>query len=576
MGTVRKNIMEMEKPHTETLSQLSRARMRYSHRHVAPHKTNVQWELVAFSPKSRKLFPLWHWTSPVVPKKERHFPERKRSLVLYEEKAKIDGMAPSRRYPEMKPAAGAGAEPEVGWLFLDLNSYFASVEQELRPELRGKAIAVVPVMADTSTVIAASYEAKAFGVKTGVKVGEARRMCPGLELVHARHREYVEYHHRVIEAVERCVPISAVMSIDEMACSLLGRERRLLHALELAQSVKQSIRTHAGATLRCSIGLAPNRYLSKIASDMEKPDGLVALTPDILQAALAGLQLRDLPGVGAQMERRLVGAGIRTMPELLALGREGMRDVWGGAGGDKLWFSLQGEDFHDPKLEHQKSISQSHVLPPELRNPEGAYAVLHKLLHKAAMRLRAARLWTTHVTLSVKYAVPRGAPRGPRESRSVGSGRRGMDSADASNSEAGRDERTDGAGRRPGAPKAVHSSGIPQVEWSQGTSVIECQDTQTLVEALGKLWARRPQGEGHGAPFYVGVWLGELVPDHLHTLSLFSGLESEVEAKRSRIAAAMDAVNGKFGTNTLATASMLLAGASAPTRIAFTNIPDLF
>ncbi len=440
----------------------------------------------------------------------------------------------------------APAEPEVGWLFLDLNSYFASVEQEMRPELRGKPIAVVPVMADSSTVIAASYEAKGFGVKTGVKVGDARRMCPGLLLVHARHREYVEYHHRVIEAVERCVPVSAVMSIDEMACSLMGRERRLLHAMELAATVKQSIRMHAGATLRCSIGLAPNRYLAKIASDMEKPDGLVALTTDILGAALAGLALRDLPGIGAQMERRLIAAGIRTMPELLGLGREGMREVWGGAGGDKLWFWLQGEDFHDPKLEHQKSISQSHVLPPELRNPEGAYAVLHKLLHKAAMRLRTARLWATHLTLSIKFAVPRAAMPGRSAASAAGS------------------------------RKAVHSSGIPQAVWSQGSSVIECQDTQTLVEALAKLWARRPQGEQYQAPFYVGVWLGQLVPDHLHTLSFFSGLESEVEAKRTRLSTAMDRVNQRYGTNTLATASMLLAGASAPTRIAFTNIPDLF
>ena len=434
--------------------------------------------------------------------------------------------------------AGATA-PLVRWLFLDLNSYFASVEQELRPELRGRPVAVVPVMTDTTACIAASYEAKAFGVKTGVKVGDAKRMCPDLVLVEARHKEYVEYHHRVIQAVELCVPVSAVMSIDEMACSLMGREQGLLHALELAQTVKQSIRTHAGATLRCSIGLAPNRYLAKIASDMEKPDGLVALTPDILQAALAGLALRDLPGVGAQMERRLHTAGIRTMPQLLALGRTGMRAVWNGAAGDKLWFWLQGEDFHDAALEHQKSISQSHVLPPHLRTPDGAYAVLHKLLHKAAMRLRSAKLWTTHVTLSIKFGTSRPG---------------GVASA--------------------GRSRSVHSSGIPQVVWSQGMAVIECQDTQTLVEALARLWAERPMGEQHQAPFYVGVWLGQLVPDHLHTLSLFSGLETE--ARRTRLSTTMDAVNLKYGTNTLGTAGMLPAGSSAATRIAFTNIPDLF
>ena len=93
------------------------------------------------------------------------------------------------------------------------------------------------------------------------------------------------------------------------------------------------------------------------------------------------------------------------MPQLLALTREQMNDTWGGIGGEKLWHWLRGEDFNDPELEHQKSISQSHVLPPELRTHEGCYAVAHKLLHKAAMRLRTARLWTTNVSLSIKFAV---------------------------------------------------------------------------------------------------------------------------------------------------------------------------
>lgn len=424
----------------------------------------------------------------------------------------------------------SAAEPRLRWLFLDLNSYFASVEQELRPALRGRPVGVVPMMADTTCCIAASYEAKAFGVRTGTQVAEARRLCPGIEFVEARHELYVEYHNRIIEAVGRCVPVSAVLSIDEMACALVGLEQPLTAALALARRVKAAMREHAGATLRCSIGLATNRYLAKIASDMEKPDGLVALTPDLLEPALRGLMLRDLPGVGAQMERRLHEAGIRTMEQLLALDREGMNKVWGGVGGEKLWHWLRGEDFHDSAPEHQKSISQSHVLPPELRSREGAYAVGHKLLHKAAMRLRAARLWTTHVSLTVKFVVPR--------------------------------------------KQAVrkHGSGIPQSGWSAGVRVIECQDNQTLVEALQDLWARVPEGEGHEKPFFVGVWLGELVPDHLHTLSLFA----ESDTRRTRLAATMDSLNQKYGTHTLHAGSMLLARATAPTRIAFTRIPDLF
>lgn len=425
-----------------------------------------------------------------------------------------------------------GLEPRVRWLFLDLNSYFASVEQELRPELRNRPVAVVPLMADTTFCIAASYEAKAFKVKTGTQVGEAKRMCPGIELVEARHELYVDYHKRIVTAVETCVPVSTVMSIDEMACSLMGREQPLMAALDLACRVKATIQRDVGSTLRCSVGLAPNRYLAKIASDMEKPDGLVALTSDILETALKQLELRDLPGVGARMEKHLHDRGIRTMEQLLALNHEKLSEVWGGVGGEKLYHWLRGEDFNDPTLEHQKSISQSHMLPPEFRTRDGAYAIAHKLLHKAAMRLRTAHLWTTNVTLSVKFAVPK---------------------------------RT---------AKKLHHSGIPQAGWSRGMTVIECQDNQTLVEALRKLWSEMPQGETLQKPFFVGVWLGNLVPDHLHTLSLFSGLESET--RRTRLSTTMDSLSHKYGLDTLFPASMLLAKAAAPTRIAFTSIPDLF
>ena len=204
---------------------------------------------------------------------------------------------------ETRGEAGAKFGPSLNWLFVDLNSYFASVEQQDRPELRGRPVAVVPMLADTTVCIAASYEAKAFGVRTGTVVADAKRMCPGIELVEARHELYVHYHHRIVEAVESCLPVASVLSIDEMACRLMGRERPLLAALELGRSVKARIREHAGETLRCSVGLATNRYLAKIASDMEKPDGLVALPKDILAEALSRLELRDLPGVGAKTEK---------------------------------------------------------------------------------------------------------------------------------------------------------------------------------------------------------------------------------------------------------------------------------
>jgi DNA polymerase-4 len=426
-------------------------------------------------------------------------------------------------------------QPVVNWLFVDLNSYFASVEQQDRPELRGKPVGVVPMLADTTCCIAASYEAKAFGVRTGTIVADARRMCPNIVLVEGRHELYVEYHHRVVEAVESCLPVTAVCSIDEMACRLMGRERPLLAAIELARNVKARIRECAGEMLRSSVGLATNRYLAKVASDMEKPDGLVALPLDILPQALQGLNLRDLPGVGARTEKRLNERGIRTMDELLALDCEQAGRLWGSVWGERLWHWLKGEDFEMSETDHLKSISHQHVLAPELRTPEKAWAVAHKLLHKAAMRLRAGGLWASSIGLAVGFAAPRG-----------------QNSA--------------------GTP--VSRYGVPTRGWHGELKLTECQDNQTLIAALRRLWQSQPNGSEYAHPFFVGVQLGGLVPDRLHTLSLFDGLD--VEQGRARLLAAMDALNHKYGLGTLAPATMLTAYKAAPTRIAFHSIPDLF
>jgi len=429
---------------------------------------------------------------------------------------------------ERQPSDG----PELNWLFVDMNSYFASVEQDARPELRGRPVAIVPMMADTTCCIAASYEAKAFGVKTGTIVGDAKRLCPGIELVEARHELYVEYHHRIVEAVESCLPVTAVMSVDEMACRLMGRERPLLAAMELGRKVKARIRESVGPMMRSSVGLATNRYLAKVASDMEKPDGLVALTLYILPYALRQLKLRDLPGIGAQMEKRLNEQGIRSMDDLLALDCEGTGQVWGSVLGERLNHWLHGEDFEMDEAEHLKSMSHQHVLAPEMRTPEKAWAVAHKLLHKAAMRLRASDLWASSIGLAIGFAVPRSEN------------------------------------------KPVSRFGTPTKGWKSEIKLSECQDNATLIAALSRLWASRPTGAEYDKPYFIGVFLNGLVPDRLHTLNLFEGTEEE--QNRTRLQEAMDALNNKYGMSTLAPATMLTAFRAAPTRIAFHTIPEMF
>ena len=257
------------------------------------------------------------------------------------------------------PDATSLAE-QVNWLFLDMNSYFASIEQQVQPHLRGKPTAVVTVDAESTVCIAASYEAKAFGVSTGTALGEARKKCPDLNVVVARHEIYVDYHLKIIKAVEEnCLHVSKIISIDEMECRLRGRDMQIANAQELARQVKQAVRS-VGETLRCSVGLAPNRFLAKIGSNLQKPDGLVTITQSQLPQVLLKLKPRDLPGIGHQMEKRLLNQGIATMQQLWQLDMDQMTQLWGGVLGTRFWLKLRGSDF-DERESNKSSISHQHV-----------------------------------------------------------------------------------------------------------------------------------------------------------------------------------------------------------------------
>jgi DNA polymerase-4 len=427
-------------------------------------------------------------------------------------------------------------QPDLfGFLHIDLNSFFASVEQQLHPEYRGKPTAVVPTMADTTCCIAASYEAKALGIKTGTQVGEAKRICPGIILVHGNHADYAAYSHRIVAAVERVCPVAHVPSIDEMVCQLMGRERQPPNARKISLAVKQAIQDDVGETLRCSIGMAPNRLLAKIASDMQKPDGLIGLLPSQLPRAIAHLELRDIPGIGARTEARLNAKGVRTMPELLALDRKAMHKLWDSVWGDRLYHWLRGEDTGDDGApvtkDVQKSLGHSHVLAPEHRSQAGAWAVAHKLLHKAAMRLRMEKFHAGSLAVTVKYALTRAQSEKMAKSKQ-------------------------------------HYSGIKNIGWGMEARFRPCQDTLSLLEALQGCWKQSPNGPEYRKPFFVGVTMRDLVPDDMMQSSLF-----EEPGNRNQLSATMDKLNLKYGHTTLHFAGMLSAKDSAPTRIAFTQIP---
>jgi hypothetical protein len=232
-------------------------------------------------------------------------------------------------------------------LYLDFDGFFASVEQLRDPSLRGRPVGVVPYIGGRSTIIAASREAKARGVKSIMGVEEARALCRDLVLVHQKPDLYRRAHNALVSEIGSVIPVDQVKSIDELSCWLDLDQRSA--PTDLAERIKRTIRYNIGATLTCSIGMAANRHLAKIASDTRKPDGLAIWHPEDAAKQLAQLKLDDIPGVGRSMLKRLTRVGVVTVPGLMALQPKHVRALWRNITGERLWYALHGYAIESPK-----------------------------------------------------------------------------------------------------------------------------------------------------------------------------------------------------------------------------------
>jgi DNA polymerase-4 len=399
---------------------------------------------------------------------------------------------------------------DLRYLYVDMNSYFASVEQQLRPELRKRPVAVVPVLAETTCCIAASYEAKACGVKTGTGVAEARERCPQIQFVEARPREYIKMHHRIEAAVESCVPVLGVKSIDEMVCRLAREHRQPEGGRRLAEEIKAAIRRSAGEHVRCSIGLAPNRTLAKMAADLHKPDGLTVIRTTELPGRLFELELQDFPGIGPRMAKRLLSYGITTVEQFCRLSVERMSRIWKSKLGGQIWWGIvRGEDCSEPPTQ-RRTVGHSRVLSPDSRHEGAARSILLRLTEKAAARLRHIGYWAGSLDVNVQF---------------MGSG-----------------------------------------WWGESRRIGLCQDTATLLDVAAEIWERKPPGR----LLKVGMVLSHLVAQNNVTPPLW-----EMQRKMTALSHVMDQANQQWGSHTLYLAPLHGTEREAPTRIAFTNIPDL-
>ena len=249
--------------------------------------------------------------------------------------------ASGNQLPAYRPADG------LAYLFIDFNAYFASVEQHDHPELRGRPVIVAPLRSEHTSAIAASYEARAFGIKRLTSIREARRLCPDIAVMQARHDRYVKVHKMLMAEIERYLPCVKVYSIDEAAFRLSRSERRPAAAIEVARRIKKGIADNVGPALRASIGLAPSSLLAKLAAERVKPDGLTVIELEDLPGKLSDMPLTDIPGVGAGVSARLERAGVATFDDLWALQPKQARAIWGSVTGERFWYGLHGYDTHD-------------------------------------------------------------------------------------------------------------------------------------------------------------------------------------------------------------------------------------
>jgi DNA polymerase-4 len=291
-------------------------------------------------------------------------------------------------------------ENKLNWLYIDINSYFATIEQQVNPDLRNKPVAIVPLLSDSTCAIAASQEAKLKGINTGTRIYQAKKLCPELICIKARHNLYVEYHHKIFNEVDRYLHVDHIFSIDEGACRLTGKYCLEEEAVSIAKIIKKAIRDNVGDYITSSIGIAPNRYLAKIASNMQKPDGLSVINPSELPNKLYSLNLKSLPGIGSKTEERLIKNGITSIKQLCFLDRARLKALWGNVWGEKVWSLIRGADL--PLEETRNStIGHSKVLGSEQQHIQHARNVLINLVQKAASRLRAKELYTTCILLTV-------------------------------------------------------------------------------------------------------------------------------------------------------------------------------
>jgi len=275
-------------------------------------------------------------------------------------------------------------------LHLDMNAFFASVEQAANPGLRGKPIAVGGGIKKGSVVAACSYEAKAFGVKNGMATWDAKKLCPNLIVVIGDMTKYVYTSRIITRMLIDYTDLVEVFSIDEAFVDLTDIKERFGGEIAVAKDIKRRIKERFGLT--CSIGIGPNKLMAKLAGELQKPDGLVVLRREDIPEKIKDVPVKELCGVGRKIEIYLAELGIRTIGDLNRYPREKLVKRFGTAYGEQLWQMGQGNGpetvlpyYHETEA---KSMGHSYTLPKFTQDMTEVKNYLLRLAEQVGRRLR--------------------------------------------------------------------------------------------------------------------------------------------------------------------------------------------
>ncbi|MCJ8499077.1 DNA polymerase IV [Desulfatitalea alkaliphila] len=283
-------------------------------------------------------------------------------------------------------------------LHVDMDAFFASVEQLDNPALRGRCVVVGGT--HRGVVAAASYEARRFGIHSAMPIFQAKRKCPRLVIVSPRRARYAQLSRRIMELLRTFTPLVEPVSIDEAYLDITGCGRLHGPVLETARAIKARIRESTGLT--CSVGAAPNKFLAKIASEMDKPDGLTVIAPEQVQDFIRDLPIEKVPGVGQRAREQLAALGVERLGQVAGLPASLLvRRL--GVYGHRLLALSQGRDETPVKAESEpKSVSSETTLE---RNTAERSVLAARLLAQSetvARQLRQHRVGARTITLILK------------------------------------------------------------------------------------------------------------------------------------------------------------------------------